>query len=275
MVPTNDYVFKRIFGHIGNENITMGLLNAILNLPIEKINLDENRILERDVFSDKLGILDIKATINNNIVVNIEMQVVNYFNIFKRLMFYWGKAYNKEIQKGEEYDNLKKTIVIFIADFEIDNLELIPKYHTKWQIREEDFPKILLTDVFELHIIELPKLNKLIKKGNKYENKSLELWIKFLLTPEEMEVREMEDNKAIKEAKEVLDEISQNEREEYLAELREKHILDYNSSHNEGIRKGIEETKKETAKKMLELNLDIETIMKVTELTKEEIEKLR
>ena len=29
--PTNDYVFKRIFGHVGNEKITKGLINSILS----------------------------------------------------------------------------------------------------------------------------------------------------------------------------------------------------------------------------------------------------
>ena len=31
LTPTNDYVFKRIFGFVGNEDITKGLLNAILD----------------------------------------------------------------------------------------------------------------------------------------------------------------------------------------------------------------------------------------------------
>ena len=29
--PTNDYVFKRIFGYVGNEEITKVLLNAIID----------------------------------------------------------------------------------------------------------------------------------------------------------------------------------------------------------------------------------------------------
>ena len=43
----------------------------------------------------------------------------------------------------------------------------------------------------------------------------------------------------------------------------------------EGITQGIEKTNKENAKKMLELNMDLETISKVTGLTIEEIESLR
>jgi len=54
MLPTNDYVFKRIFGQVGNEEITKGLLRAILKREIKKVNLDGNKILEKDLMDDKV-----------------------------------------------------------------------------------------------------------------------------------------------------------------------------------------------------------------------------
>ena len=75
MKPKIDYVFKRIFGYVGNEEITEGLLSAILENKITNVQLDSNPILERDMMDDKLGILDIKAKIDNKINCNIEMQV--------------------------------------------------------------------------------------------------------------------------------------------------------------------------------------------------------
>ena len=54
MLPTNDYVFKRIFGHVGNEEITKGLLSAILKKKINNVKLDGNTILERDLQEDKM-----------------------------------------------------------------------------------------------------------------------------------------------------------------------------------------------------------------------------
>lgn len=95
------------------------------------------------------------------------------------------------------------------------------------------------------------------------------------------------ENKQIKRAMNTLDFISEDPKE------RERHnsiiMAEYNrltSEHNffeagveEGIEKGKKEGKKEgvikTAKAMLEKNIPIETIMEITELTKEEIEKLR
>ena len=88
---------------------------------------------------------------------------------------------------------------------------------TKWNIREEDYPKIILTDAMEFYIIELPKFDR---HQEKTRNENLDLWVKFIKNPEVVEM----SNKEIKKAKEVLEEISQDEREIYLAELREKAI---------------------------------------------------
>lgn len=40
--PQNDYVFKRIFGFVGNEEITKGLLNSIIEGP--KIKKNKSRL---------------------------------------------------------------------------------------------------------------------------------------------------------------------------------------------------------------------------------------
>ena len=93
VVPTNDYVFKRIFGQIGNESITKSFINSILDTKIQSVNLEGNTILEKDLLDEKVGILDIKAKLDNEILCNIEMQVLNHKSIDKRIMFYWSKLY--------------------------------------------------------------------------------------------------------------------------------------------------------------------------------------
>ncbi len=46
---TNDYVFKRIFGKKGNEDITRSFLKAVTNKYFENIDLGDTPILERDL----------------------------------------------------------------------------------------------------------------------------------------------------------------------------------------------------------------------------------
>ena len=57
-----------------------------------------------------------------------------------------------------EWFFLKKSISILIADYELDELKEIPKYITKWNVREEDYSKIILTDVMEIYINLLTKV---------------------------------------------------------------------------------------------------------------------
>ena len=81
-------------------------------------------------------------------------------------------------------------------------------------------------------------------------------------------------DESIKKAKEVLDEISEDEHEQYLAHLREKYIFEIQGIEEAGFYKGSKSKQIEIAKKMKEDNVDIKAIMKYTGLTKEEIEKI-
>ena len=275
--PTNDFVFKRIFGRHENQEATKDLIKCITNKDIKTIELDKNTFLEHDITSDKLGILDVRATLNNNTEVDIEVQVVNQTNIEKRLLFYWSKMYINTIEEGQGYEKLKKSIVIMIADFELKNLKDIPKYHTRWKIIETEYSKKVLTQDFEIDILELPKVKKYVKEGK--ENKALLLWTKFFTNPEALEEKEMEENKGVKKAKKELDKISQSEHEAYLAELRLKYIRDKKAemdfARDEGYEESINQSKIEMAKKLLKENVSLEIIISVTGLTKEEIEKLK
>ena len=181
------------------------------------------------------------------------------------------------MKRGKTYDNTKRAICILIADFSLDKLKSIPEFRTKWNIREEKYKDIILTNKLELIIIELYKLEKNIGKDS--ANKGLLDWCKFIKNPEEVSSSIMEENKNIKKAKEELDKISQDKHERWLAELREKAILDElalrKTGYNEGKKDGIKEGKKELIQSMLNNGIDIETIIKITGLTKEEIEKLK
>lgn len=92
-----------------------------------------------------------------------------------------------------------------------------------------------------------------------------------------------ETKQAINKAKERLQELSNDEHERYLAELREKYTRDqyeiqaygYDKGKEEGIEEGKKEKSIEIAKELLSQDIDIEIIIKCTGLTKEEINKIR
>ena len=266
--PKLDYVFKRIFGYKGNESITKAFISAILKQNITDIILDCNPILEKDLLDDKVGILDIKVKIDNFINCDIEMQVVDKKNIEKRILFYCSKMYVQSIKSGKDYLDLEKSISILITDYELPSLKKIEKYVSKWNLREEDYGNIVLTDAIEIYIIELPKFEK-------YQNDTaLSQWVKFINNPRVIDM----SNKEIKKAKDVLEEISQDEHERYLAELREKYIMDQKAVEAAGYDKGFENGAKqksiEIAKILKSQNIDIETIREATGLSLEEIKQI-
>lgn len=289
---TNDYVFKKIFGKKGNEDITKEFLRAVTNRCFESINLEETPILERDLLEKKMGVLDVKAVANEIENIDIEMQVINSEYIADRILWYWAKMYSSSLLKGDGYDRTKRVICIMIADFNLDRLKNILQYHTKWMIREENDKEVVLTDKLEIHIIELTKLES-ISCMNKKE-KELMQWCKFIKYPESVEESIMNENKGIKRAKEELDKLSQDEHERWLADMREKAIRDemairdygykeglqkgLDDGLKEGIKQGIEQGEKnkqiEIAKKLINKKMEISIISEITGLTIQEIENL-
>ena len=265
--PKMDIIFQAIFGEVGSENITKDFLEKILKRKIEKISLDKNPILRRDLKDEKLGVLDIVTELDGKEKCNIEMQLIDKNNIIERMLYYWSKMYTKQIKAGDDYNKLEKTIVILIADFNIKGLEEV-EYHSTWKIIETNsVKKLILTDKFELDIIELSKI-----KGRENEKDQLLDWLIFLENPESERVaRKMEENENLKEAVEKLDRISEDEKMQRIIELREKAIRDEHAIYAKGVDDGIIKI----AKNMLKENIDIEMIIKVTGLTKEEIENLR
>ena len=296
--PKLDVVFQALFGEVGNESITKGFLETILERKIDSIDLSKNPILRREFKEEKLGVLDIIAKLDKNEICNIELQIVDKKNIIERILYYWSRLYSRQIKSGEDYKILQKAIVILITDFKIENLEELD-YHSRWKIMEDkQGKKIILTQKLEIDIIELPKII-----GKEKEQDNLLDWLYFLENPKSERVTEkMKENENLKEAVKKLDNLSEDEKMQRIADLRQKAIMDEKAIYEKGLEIGIEKGMKEgmkegiqrgiekgiekgimegsqkekieIAKKMLELKIDKETIAKATGLTEQEIEKI-
>ena len=136
-----------------------------------------------------------------------------------------------------------------------------------------------MTDYFEIIIIEIPKVVKAYKKT---PNDEVLQWMLFLDNPEKDEVaRIMEENNDIKEAKEELERISQDDILRRKALNRTLEIADKlqlkkeaKEAREKGEQIGIEKEKKVVIKKLHELNISIEQIAKVVELKEEEVKEI-
>ena len=140
-----------------------------------------------------------------------------------------------------------------------------------------------MTDYFEIIIIEIPKVVKAYKKT---PNDEVLQWMLFLDNPEKEEVaRIMEENKDIKEAKEELERISQDDILRRKALNRTLEIADrlqlkkeakeaLEKGKNIGLQEGKTEKTHEVVRKMKEANLPIEQIAKIVELKVEEVKAI-
>ena len=273
--PTNDFVFKKLFGTEKNVDILKDLIQAILpDLPIHKIKINKDVSLERKYLTDKLGILDIIAELNNNTKINIEVQVENLYNTIDRSLFYNTGLYHESLKKGICYNNSFKTIGIWITNYDV--FETGP-FHEIARLKR-DYENIILTDKFELHYIQLTKFKAKCKRIST----KLDQWLTFIIN-EKLEEIKMVDNEYIKKAEEELEYLSGDEETRRLAFLRDKAIRDEISlkagareeGFNDGVKKGKKEANIEMAKKMLENNFEIIIISKITGLSEEEISKLK
>lgn len=269
--PKYDVVFQALFGE-NRENITESFLSDILGEKVKIIDIKTDEAIAREFPDEKTGRLDLKTKFEDRTICQVEMQMADEKNTVKRILYYWARSYAKQLKRGEKYSDLKKTIGIIITNYTIKQLEEIEELDTKWQIIETKRGKRLLTDDLELRIIEIPKAEKVLEK-EKYNR--IAQWLLFLDNPNTERVEEiMKENEEVKKAGSVLHVMSEDEKLQRLAELREKWELDERSALSSAREDGIEEEKFKIAKRMKEKGMTIEEIEELTELTKQEIEEL-
>ncbi|MCU5282963.1 Rpn family recombination-promoting nuclease/putative transposase [Bacillus cereus] len=275
--PLNDFIFKKIFGENTDKDLLIGFLNSIVSFRIEDIEVREEK-LTKESLVEKQGILDIKAITSKKEKINVEVQLLNQYNMVHRTLFYWSKLYTENFKSGQNFKELSQTITINLLGFEMLELE---SYRSTFHLYE-DTEKCMLTDLLEIHFIELPKFDKIENKD--YSN-PLHRWLLFLkedVPTEELEVLRGMDG-LINKADNKLNYLSADDEVKREYELREKHLSDEKTriegaraeSKEEGIKEGKEAKAIEMAKKMLKKNKSVEEIAEFTELDMDVLEKLK
>jgi len=173
------------------------------------------------------------------------------------------------MKAGDGYHVLKKTISILILD---DDSYHTDDFHVCSRIRnfEEMFE---LTDLLEIHILELPKLHK---RRELDTNDNLIPWMNFLYaqTREELDMAS-EANPVIRKATDMLTAMSRDEEERLRYEAREEFFFDQQYALQAAMREGIEIERVAIAHNLINLGSDDEFISKATGLSSKEIQKLR
>ena len=99
--PTVDFAFKKIFGSPENSEALIGLLNAILDRPIDTVEI-LNPFTMREFAETKQVVLDLRCREPLGRWLNVEMQVSIHEGLLERLVYYAAKTEDKQMYDQRE-----------------------------------------------------------------------------------------------------------------------------------------------------------------------------
>ncbi|MDR2835613.1 MAG: Rpn family recombination-promoting nuclease/putative transposase [Bacteroidales bacterium] len=272
--PYTDFGFKKLFGTEANKDLLIDFLNQLITEhgKIEELTYLTPEQLGRSKF-DRKAIYDLKCKTNRGEVFIVEMQRANQ-NYFKdRSIYYSTFPIQQQAQTGEWDYKLSPVYFIGILDFTFNNND--KDFHH--DVKLYDFvTKEVFYDKLTYIYLEMPKFNK---KESELET-LFDKWLYVLKQlPRFQERPEILREKVFKKLFN-LAEIANFTPEE--ADAYEDSLKVYRDNTNvldtaraEGLKEGIEKGKVETAKKLLQVGISVEIISQTTDLSIEEIEKLK
>ena len=193
----------------------------------------------------------------------------NEYNIRERSEVYASGIMYNSLRVSENYLEIPKTVVIWILGF---NLFKDGNYHEIARVKR-DFNNEELIDKIEYHYIQLPKFLEQVKEIKTKE----EQWLAyFTYSLNEDELRELFDmNRSIEEINKIVDIVMTDD--DVMNALNERILADNLEKLKmaKAYKDGEKEKQIEIAKKMIESGINDETIVKLTDLSIEEISKLK
>ena len=271
--PKADLTFKKVFGN--HPDLLISLLNALLPLKkeqqIESIEYLPAELVPVDpLHKDTIVDVRCKDIEGRQFVVEMQMAWTDAFK--QRVLFNASKAYVSQAEMGYKYEDLQPVYSLNLVNeiFEKDMKEYKHNYRI---VHDKRTKKVIEGLCFTF--IELPKF----KPHTMKEKRMTILWLRFLTeindhtqeVPAEL-LENPEISKALEEVK-----ISAFTDEELRAYDKfwdrvssEKTLME--GRYDEGKLAGGEEKAVEIAKKMKAAGMDVETISKMTGVSKEEIE---
>jgi predicted transposase/invertase (TIGR01784 family) len=267
--PTNDFVFKLIFGDDRRKSILIEMLKSFVDLPDEEFELIFlDTYLKPEHEEDKMGILDVKVKTKTGKIIDIEIQVNPLLYIGERISFYKSKLITEQIGKGEHYDKIQRVICVCITDHVIhkgDNryLNYFCFCNPETGLCFKGIPE-------EIFTLELPKLPA-DRDGSKIWD-----WLQFLRSKQKGEFDMIASaNPEIRKAVDILYEISADDKVRAEYNARQRAWMDRQSQfdgyYKKGRTEGRAEGKAETARNLKALGVSSDLIIKSTGLSPEEI----
>ena len=277
--PKADLTFKKVFGK--HPDLLISLLNALLPLEddgqIQQIEYLQPELVP-DLYLHKNSIVDVLCKDVSGRTFCVEMQM-EWSTAFKqRVLFNASKLYVSQAKQNGKYSELRPVYSLNLVNdvFEPGMPEFIHNYRI---VHDKDSDKVI--EGLHFTFIELPKFSP----HSISEKRMAVLWLRFLTeigSDTSAAPAELLDDPSISKALEEV-RISAFTDNELLAYdkfwdgVRVEKTLQYDSFQKgleQGIEQGIEQRNMEIARKMLASGMDVNTVVEMTGMSKEDILRL-
>ena len=283
LIPlTFDIMFTEIFNNPDNicilEEFISNYLDIPLNLVIGNLEILSRRLSKEERYDSRKEV-DLLLNYQGK-KINIEMSNSASDGVINRNVVYLCKIHGRQLKTNDiNYSKINDTIQIMFNNFDTGN-----DLKTTWYLRDD--AGNILTSKLRIDIINLVKGKDLCYTGSEKVDYLIN-WCKLLTTSNKDNVKNISCQiMSHKSTNTLMNNMSMLSEENEMVRLYKKlsrREMEYNTliveatekGLKQGIKQGIEQNNLEVAKKMLKENIKVETISKITGLTKEEIAKLK
>ena len=279
LIPlTFDIMFTEIFNNPDNicilEEFISNYLDIPLNLVIGNLEILSRRLSKEERYDSRKEV-DLLLNYQGK-KINIEMSNSASDGVINRNVVYLCKIHGRQLKTNDiNYSRINDTIQIMFNNFDTDN-----DLKTTWYLRDD--AGNILTSKLRIDIINLVKGKDLCYTGSEKVDYLIN-WCKLLTTSNKDNVKNISYQiMSHKSTNTLMSNMSMLSEENEMVRLYTKlsrREMEYNTliveATEKGLKEGIEQNNLEVAKKMLKENIEVETISKITGLTKEEIAKLK
>ena len=262
-----DRVFKSVIANPEDKRIMNKILSDILEEEVEVVEYLPTE-LPINKKEEKINILDILVKTKNNTLINVEINT-RFDNIIKeRNLVYYASLYSQRLKRGSYYYPEIKVIHIDLNYGRKNKEELKEEYYLETKEGKK------YSDNFKIITINIAGYKQKWYDEN-IKGKKEHIYIVMLdANKEELEELSKQDEliREVKEKMYILNEdgsytrtISREEDMKIIAKDRERYAKE----------EGIKEEKENIAKSLLKKGMAIKEIAEITELSENEIEKIK
>ena len=281
--PKADLTFKKVFGE--HPDLIISFLNALLPFEKPEEEITQVEYLNPEMVPEnplrKNSIVDVRCKDQSGRQFIVEMQMMWTSAYKQRVLFNASKAYVSQLGKGNDYELLQPVYSLNLVN---DTFSESKGYYHDFKIVEDAETKEVIEGL-RFIFIELPKFTPDNYKGKKMQV----LWLRYLTeineqtreVPEEL-MENPEINKAVAQLEESAFSEAQLLGYDHFWDMVSTAKMQISSSRREGLEEGekigIEKGEKKKAMDMARLmkadNEPVDKIIRYTNLSEEEINRL-